>query len=144
MPFLTYRLEQISTAAIKAADARYMEAVNLRVRELRVLRLLHEMPNSTPTELLKSLELDKTLLSKNLAALEQKALIVRSADPADNRRQCFSLTEKGTRAWTTAEQIGRKLEAEMFAALSPGQWQSLQQLLNEALASLQDWQRRQG
>ncbi|MFC5919515.1 MarR family transcriptional regulator [Neisseria weixii] len=75
MAYLTYRLVQISSAAIKAADVYYHDAVGLKIRELRVLRLLHDMPGSTPTELLENLELDKTLLSKNLAALEQRGLI---------------------------------------------------------------------
>ena len=51
MAYFTYRLERLKTAAIKAANPYYLDAVNLRVRELRVLRLLQESPGVTASEL---------------------------------------------------------------------------------------------
>ena len=140
MPYLTYRLTQISTIAIKAADPVYYQSVGLKVRELRVLRLVHEMPHRTSGELLGMTELDKTLLSKNLAKLEQKGCIKRENDPADSRRQYIDLTEQGERIWQQAEQIGHELEQQMFARLDETEWQQLHQLLNQAWTSLQEWQ----
>lgn len=135
MPYLTYRLVQISSAAIKAADVYYHDAVGLKIRELRVLRLLHDMPGSTPTALLANLELDKTLLSKNLASLEQRGLISRSLDALDNRRQCLYLTKRGEQIWAEAEKIGRGLEKDMFAGLSDAEWTQLHNLLERASES---------
>lgn len=141
MAYLTYRLVQISSAAIKAADVYYHNAVGLKIRELRVLRLLHDMPGSTPTELLENLELDKTLLSKNLAALEQRGLITRTVDERDNRRQCLHLSKRGEEAWLVAETIGHNLEKDMFADLSDEEWTQLQNLLERALESFNKWQK---
>lgn len=59
MPYLTYRLAQFCTAVMKASDIYYHDTVGLKIRELRILRLLHDMPGSTPTTLLANLELDK-------------------------------------------------------------------------------------
>lgn len=139
-PFLTYSLERLSSAAIKAADVHYLDACDLKVRELRVLRLIQSCPGCTPTELLGGLELDKTLLSKYLAALEQKGLILRRVDERDNRRQCLFLSEQGDQVWAAAEQLGRGLEAEMFGGLSAEEWEHLHSLLEKARLSLQDWQ----
>lgn len=141
MTFLTYRLSQLNNAAIKAADVYYEDAVGLKIRELRVLRLIHAMPGCTQTELLANLELDKTLLSKNLAALEKKGLIVRQTDSRDNRRQCLFLSEKGRRSWQVAETIGNNLEQEMIAGMSAQEWIQFNELIGRARESFEAWQK---
>ena len=45
-PYLTYKLDLIKTIASKAADAHYRKAFDLRIRELRVLRLCIVFPAS--------------------------------------------------------------------------------------------------
>lgn len=142
MPYLSYRMTQIATMAIKTADPIYYAAVGLKIRELRVLRLIHEYPHSTSSELLSMIELDKTLLSKNLAELEQKRLITRQNDPSDARRQYIDLTKKGEKIWQQAEKIGQQLEKEFFADLTPEKWQQLHDLLNQSWQSLQKWQQK--
>lgn len=142
-PFLTYSLERLSSSAIKAADVYYQEAFDLKVRELRVLRLIHSLPGRTPTELLKELEVDKTLLSKYLSALEQKGMILRRQDERDNRKQCLFLSEQGEQIWQQAEILGRSLEAEMFSCLSIAEWENLHCLLEKARLSLWEWQKQE-
>ncbi|MDO5686838.1 MAG: MarR family transcriptional regulator [Neisseria sp.] len=138
-PYLTYQLELLKNLAIKAANPYYERAANLRVRELRVLRLLHEIPGVTATELRHKLVLDKTLLSKNLAALEERGLIARRIDEKDNRVNRLSLTEEGERAWKTCERIGRELESEMFGELTVEEWRQLHWLLDRAYYSFVKW-----
>ncbi len=141
LPYITYLLEVIKTSAIKSADPYYQEAVDLRVRELRVLRLLHEKPGVTATELRHMLVLDKTLLSKNLAFLEKRGLICRTIHPNDSRQQCLSLSEEGERVWATSEEIGRNLESAMFSQLSRAEHLQLVDLLQRAYASLAHWEK---
>lgn len=140
MPYLTYRMTQIATMAIKMADPIYHNAIGLKIRELRVLRLIHEHPHKTLSELVNMIELDKTLLSKNLAVLEQKQLITRQSDPNDARRQYIDLTPQGEKMWQIAERIGQRLEKEIFADLNEEQWKQLHNLLNASWQSLQKWQ----
>lgn len=140
MPYLTYRMTQVVNTAIKIADPIYQAAVGLKIRELRVLRLIHEHPHSTSSELLNMIELDKSLLSKNLTFLEEEGLITRQSDPNDARRQYINLSRKGEKIWQQAEEVGQKLEREIFADLSEIQWKQLHDLLNVSWASLQKWQ----
>lgn len=142
MEFLTYRLAQISNTAVKAADVYYMDAVGLKIRELCVLRLIHAMPGTTPTELLDKLPLDKTLLSKNLAALEHRGLIERQMNEQDNRCHCLYLSQRGQEVWLVAETIGQNLEAEMFAGLSESEWCALHDMLDRTWQAFQDWQKQ--
>ena len=138
-PYLTYKLDLLKTIATRAADPYYLEAANLRVRELRVLRLIHAFPGIVPGVLRHRVELDKTLLAKNLALLEGRGLITRTPDPRDNRLQRLNLTEEGTRIWMLCEQIGRKLEGEMFADLGAADMKVLDALLDRLLVSIDRW-----
>lgn len=141
--YLTYKLDLIKSLATKAADQTYAAEIDLRVRELRVLRLMHDHPGITATELRHLLVLDKTLMSKNLAVLEQRGFIRREVDDKDNRVQKLFLTTEGKRVWRQAERLGRRMEDEMFGELSRAQWQELHRLLDAVLASFQHWRDRQ-
>ena len=143
VPYLTYKLDLIKSLATKAADSTYGAEIDLRVRELRLLRLMHDHPGITATELRYLLVLDKTLMSKNLAVLEQRGLLRREVDGADNRVQRLYLTTEGMRVWRIAERLGRRMEEEMFGELTHAQWQQLHGLLDAVLVSFQHWRDRQ-
>ena len=138
--YLTYKLGVIKTLAVNAADSLYQKASGLRVKALRLLRLIHDYPNISSSELRVKLVLDKTLLSKQLAALEQRGLIEKIADKEDLRIYRLRLTVEGEQAWQICETIGRGLEAEFFAQMSQHEWRQLHSLLDKALQSLLQWQ----
>lgn len=50
-----------------------------------MLRSVHDFPQITATELVEKLVFDKTLLSKNIAVMKRKGLIVRTSSSHDNR-----------------------------------------------------------
>ncbi|ATE62188.1 MarR family winged helix-turn-helix transcriptional regulator [Thauera sinica] len=141
-PYLTYKLDLIKTILMKLGNAHYKKALDLGVRELRVLRLVHDFPGITATDLGNRLVLDKTLLSKNISYLEGRGLISRCANAQDNRQQCLTLTEAGMRAWYEGERIGRGLEAELFADFSDQEWTRLHGMLDQLLASIENWKQR--
>lgn len=138
--YLTYKLDLIKTLAVNAADPLYRKASGMRVKELRLLRLIHDHPDITSSELKVKLVLDKTLLSKHLADLEQRGLIEKSTDSQDNRIQRLSLSKEGLKVWKICEKIGCELEREMFAEISDAEWQQLHGLLDKVFISLQHWQ----
>ena len=142
-PYLTYKLDLIRTLATKAADQHYAKAVGLRIRELRVLRLIHQAPGIAATELGHKLVLDKTLISKHVAELERRGLLQRQVDPNDSRIHSLRLTDEGQRVWTMCERIGRELEHEMFDALDNKAWKQLHTLLDLASESVLAWQAAQ-
>lgn len=138
--YLTYKLDLIKTLAVNAADPLYRKASGMRVKELRLLRLIHDYPDITSSEIKVKLVLDKTLLSKHLADLEQRGLIEKRMDAHDNRIQRLHLSEEGLKVWQTCEQIGCDLETQMFAEIDEQEWQQLHGLLDKVLLSLKHWQ----
>lgn len=141
-PYLTYKLDLVKTILMKVGNAHYKKALDLGVRELRVLRLVHDFPGITATDLGSRLVLDKTLLSKNISYLESRGLISRCANAQDNRQQCLTLTDEGMRVWYEGERIGRGLEAELFADFSDEEWTRLHSVLDQLLVSVENWKTR--
>ena len=137
--YLTYKLDVIKILVLNAAEPLYRKACGLRVKEIRLLRLIHDYPNITSSELKVKLVLDKTLLSKYLAGLEQRGMIEKIPDKQDNRIQQLRLTAAGEQTWQTCETIGRGLEAKFFQQMSGQEWDQLHRLLDKALNSLTDW-----
>ena len=99
---------------------------------------------SKTEQLVGKIVLDKTLLSKNLAALEERGLIRKVPDRRDARRQCLELTEAGLEVWRRCEAIGRRLEAEMFAEISHEDWDRLHEILDRVIASFEHWVAKNG
>lgn len=138
--YLTYKLDLIKTLAVNAADPLYRKVSGMRVKELRLLRLIHDYPDITSSEIKVKLVLDKTLLSKHLADLEQRGLIEKRMDTNDNRIQRLHLTEEGLKVWQTCEKIGCELETAMFGEITQDEWATLHNLLDKLLVSLKHWQ----
>ena len=137
--YLTYKLDVIKILVLNATEPLYRKDCGLLVKEIRLLRLIHDYPNITSSELKVKLVLDKTLLSKYLAGLEQRGMIEKIPDKQDNRIQQLRLTAAGEQAWQTCETIGRGLEAKFFHQMSGQEWDQLHHLLDKALNSLTDW-----
>ena len=63
LDYLTYKLDLIKTLATKAADPHYERASGLRIRELRVLRLLHASPGIVATDMWTRMDRDLAQLN---------------------------------------------------------------------------------
>jgi len=138
-PFLSYKLDVLKSASIRAANVFYRERVDLSIRELRVLRLIHDSPGILTTDLRQRLFMDKTVLSKDISFLERRGLLLRSLCSRDSRQHCLALTPEGERVWKESEEIGRRLEDEMYAELGEEEWRQLHALLDKALLSFEHW-----
>ncbi len=83
--------------------------------EARVIYELGQVPETTASALVRSLELDPGHLSRVLAALEASGLVSRRRSPADGRAQLISLAAPGRAAFAeldrrSAEQASTLLE----------------------------------
>ena len=138
--YLTYKLDLIKTLGVNAAEPLYRKTCGMRIKELWLLRLIHDYPDITSSEIKVKLVLDKSLLSKHLTDLENRGLIEKHMDTTDNRIQRLRLSPEGSKVWQTCEQIGCELETQMFAGISEEEWVTLHDVLDKLLISLKQWQ----
>lgn len=134
--FLTFRLDLTSTLLSERANAVYRERWGLDVRALRVLRLVCTETGITPKAISQRAMIEKTLLSKTLSELEARGLIGRDTHAADRRSVALSGTPEGLRVAQASAKAGAALEAELSAALTPGERKTLDRLLEKLSDSL--------
>ena len=84
--------------------------------QARVLFELAQKDGVTANDLARALDLDRSYLSRLLAGLERKGLVLRARDRADARRQSLALTAAGRRAYVDLD--GRSRD-EVRAILEP-------------------------
>lgn len=101
------------------------------VRDWIVLASLNEGVQCTQLELSRLLGLDKTTLISVLDRLEQRELIVRTADPSDRRVRIPRITAAGRRVQATFAADRDAAEAQMLAGIEPEQRVMLVALLTQ-------------
>lgn len=132
---LTYRLELVAQEAIAANDEIFLRETGCRIRELRVLRLIDDMPGTTFAEIAKSTGLERSLTSRLIQTLLKAGHIQREASPADARVFLLQTTQQGKDVRKIARQLSDRLEVVLQEPLTD---QELA-ILNRALARLGDW-----
>jgi DNA-binding MarR family transcriptional regulator len=133
--YLTYRLDVLSTGAIRIANEVYKVGCGLEVRELRVLRLIDDNPGITFSDLTEQTKFERSLASRLLNGLLREGLVERENSAADARVFHLRTTEAGRERRRLATRIGQKLEAHLLQPLSEAQRAGLL----ETIELLTDW-----
>lgn len=132
---LTYRLNIVAQEAITANDEIFLRETGCRIRELRVLRLIDDMPGTTFAEIAKINGFDRSLTSQIIRSLISNDLIARKNSSEDARVFLLSTTDKGKETRKVARALSDRLEVILTDPLSA---QELREL-NEILARLGTW-----
>lgn len=93
--FLTYRLHALHSALNRQAIEILGRVSGLGLPEWRVISLLGTGATLTARKIGQTSAIDKGLLSRTLAAIEQRGLIVTARDARDRRLVKVTLTAKG-------------------------------------------------
>ncbi|MGJ3872002.1 MarR family winged helix-turn-helix transcriptional regulator [Lactiplantibacillus plantarum] len=72
-----------------------LQVLNIRATESDLLLVVYDHPAQTQKDLAASLMLDPSLLARTVRQLEQRQLVIRFRDPADQRSLRISLTPAG-------------------------------------------------
>jgi DNA-binding MarR family transcriptional regulator len=118
---LTYLLASIADEGIGRADRLFEQRFGWSVRELRVLRLVHDNPGITFTELARLTRFERSATSRILTRLIKAGLVRRVGVEADRRRFELSATAKGVRLCAKADPLSLELEELMLAPLTARQ-----------------------
>lgn len=131
---LTYRLETLANNAISANDPLFVEKLGCNIREMRILRLIDDHPGIEFNEIMRVSGLDRSLVSRLIRSLLDKALILRVNSTEDARRYGLFTTASGK----TCRQLGRELsdtaEALLVQPLEPTEVEQLKEMLGKLLS----------
>lgn len=132
---LTYRLSILADQAIAANDHIFVRETGCSIRELRVLRLIDDMPGTSFREIAQLTGFERSLTSRLIQALIGAGLILRENAAEDARVFRLFTTPKGQEVRRIARGVSDRLEAILTAPLSTEERTALDQLL----ARLGDW-----
>ena len=109
----------------KGYAAALLREMNLHPGQELVLMHLHERDGQTQSELLASIGLDHSTLSKTLRRMQEAGLLVREQAEHDRRVLVVRLTDKGNAMREPIAAMWRTLEEVTLRNLSPQQAESV-------------------
>lgn len=115
---LNFRLDILSSEAMRSVDEIYRRQCGLDVRHLRILRLVGHQPGITFSHLAEQTRLERALTSRIVTALTMKRLIRRQVSATDARQFYLTLTVKGENVREQAQALGEQLERLFLTPLS--------------------------
>lgn len=140
--YVTFRMDVVVSLAKADASAAYEKACGVSLRELRCLRVASFDPGLPQSRLAELSYIEKTLVSKTITNLVRRGLLRREIDPRDARRVCLYVTDAGRDVVDTCETLGRGLEGELLAGLSPEQRAGFDHCVAVMMANLADMMKR--
>ena len=117
---VTFRLSRLADSLERAASLAYGRDYDLNLTAWRTLVILHQHEPTTAQDISRRSRIDKGWISRSVARLESRGLVVRMPNDHDNRSSLLGLTDEG-----------RNLVAEV-APLSLQRHESLLSVLGKA------------
>lgn len=93
--FLPYLLNQAAEATSKSFHATYKAAYGMTRTQWRVLANLGKFGSMTARDICRISHIEKTKVSRAVAALEAEGMLSRTPSAADRRAEILALTERG-------------------------------------------------
>ncbi len=116
--FLPYRLSIASNRASAAVATAYQALFDLKIPEWRLIAVIAESDAMTQQALGLRTQMDKVTVSRAAIALVDRGLLVRRANPDDQRSRLLSLTAAGRALYDQVAPKALELEARIFAGFT--------------------------
>ncbi len=116
--FLPYRLNRLADAVSREFARTYRDRHGLTRPEWRVFATLGQYGTMTATAIGAHSAMHKTKVSRAVAALEKRAWLARTTNPADRRIEQLALTKAGRAAYANLVPIAKEFELRLSRAMS--------------------------
>jgi DNA-binding MarR family transcriptional regulator len=128
--FLPYLLNQAAEATSRGFQAIYRDHFGMTRTQWRVLANLGKFGAMTATDICTISHIEKTKVSRAIAALEAGTVLTRTTSDQDRRVEILALTEKGRALFIEMGQLAKTYDARLRALLGPDQSSRLDGLLH--------------
>ena len=132
--FLPYLLNQAAEATSKSFQASYKAAYGMTRTQWRVLANLGKFGAMTARDICTISHIEKTKVSRSVAALEEDGLLTRAPSPTDRRAEFLSLTPRGVEVFHDLGQRAIDYDRALRASLGAELAQKLDAVLRELIA----------
>ncbi|PJK02060.1 MarR family transcriptional regulator [Lysobacteraceae bacterium NML75-0749] len=135
--FLPYRLSVLSNRISQSIARLYAERFGISITEWRVIAVLGRYSGLSANQVAERTAMDKVAVSRTLARLVERGLIVRSTDDDDRRRSVLVLSARGKRIHTQIAPLALEMEHKLLAGFDKEERRLLDRLLGKLSESQQ-------
>ncbi|WP_374431507.1 MarR family winged helix-turn-helix transcriptional regulator [Tabrizicola sp.] len=132
--FLPYLLNQAAEATSRGFQSIYRERYGFTRTQWRVLANLGKFGSMTARDICVLSHVEKTKVSRAVAALEEAGMLIRSPSETDRRAELLSLTPKGQEVFADLGAAAVDFDRQLRQSLGPEEVERLVGLLR-ALAT---------
>lgn len=136
--FLPYLLNQAAEAASRGFQATYRARHGLTRTQWRVLANLGRFGAMTARDICRLSHIEKTKVSRAVAALEGEGLLSRATSAEDRRAENLSLTPRGQAVFAEIGQQAMDFDTELRSRLGPEGAARIDTILREIIALQSD------
>lgn len=127
--FLPYRLNVVGAFASRALGRIYGAHFGIGIPEWRVIAQLGEFGRLTSRDIGELSQMHKTKVSRAVAELDQRGLIVRSANRADRRESFVALTAAGERIYAQIVPLALAFQARWTEGIAADELRCFERVL---------------
>ena len=117
--FLPYLLNQAAEATSRAFEAVYRDRYGMTRTQWRVLAHLGQFGALTARDSCTRSHIEKTKVSRAVAALEGEGMLARAPSPEDGRAEILTLTEKGEGVYAELGAQARAHDRKLREVIGP-------------------------
>ncbi|WP_149589251.1 MarR family winged helix-turn-helix transcriptional regulator [Tabrizicola flagellatus] len=118
--FLPYLLNQAAEATSRGFQAAYRDRYGFTRTQWRVLANLGKFGAMTARDICAISHIEKTKVSRAVAALEQAGMLARAPSPTDGRAELLSLTDRGRAVFADLGGLALAFDRQLRAMLGEG------------------------
>lgn len=134
--FLPYRLSVVTNRISGALSRHYADRFGIGIPEWRVIANLGRHPGITANDVVERSAMDKVTVSRAVAALEAKGLLLRERDAGDKRKSRLTLSEKGQGVYAEIAPLALGFERELLTALTAEETAQLDRIIDKLNAKM--------
>ena len=129
--FLPYRLSVLSNRVSQGVARLYQARFGFGITEWRVIAVLGRYPELSANAVAERTAMDKVAVSRAVAHLLERGLLLREMHGDDRRRSVLTLSEAGYRIYDEIVPLALDRERRLLATLSAEERAQLEKLLDK-------------
>ena len=129
--FLPYRLSVLSNRISSAIADVYADRFGIGVTEWRTIAVLGQHPGLSANGVVQRTAMDKVAVSRAVASLLAKRLVLRDHAVDDRRRSVLRLSRAGRKLHAQVAPLALQMDQTLLSGLSPADRRRLHRLLSQ-------------
>ena len=131
MELVSFRLHSVANMLSRGAAMQYRRQFDVTLWEWRTIALVGAKPELSLNELAKTADLDKSQVSRVVAGLTERRLVLRRADSTDGRGIRLSLTREGQKLYDGLIEAANARNQIVLGALTDEDCEALNRVLGK-------------